>query len=303
MPWITLRHLAAEEWAEILGKRNGTPLRALEFLAEDMNSQQTRERGNDVDLQPLLSPLVDFSNLRKLKIFGDTTFMPITDTDLMAIAKTATQLEEFYLTCLSTISIDGVMAIVKSSQKTLRVLEHAPRSNEGFWHPHPGHHNQHVCEILVNCPRLKTVSLSMPSMCPALFSNPDVLWEGDFQVRSTRICGYEDCPRSFGSHDMFQKVLSQARKLSKAKRRGSIPRDLAIELFFADFIFEPHLSLVHGDFQLAELSSGGLWPTQKESSTKGPYGSSGLYEKEEEVFEKVDESHFLQGLKAHYVSV
>ena len=117
LPWTTLRHLDAKAWRRLL-VGNGTPLRSLEFLAVDPTGQQATDPANQVDLRPLESAQANFSQLRRLKFFGDTTFMPISDRDLFAIARTATQLEEFHLTCISTITIDGT----SFSQSTRKIF-------------------------------------------------------------------------------------------------------------------------------------------------------------------------------------
>jgi hypothetical protein len=106
LPWTTLRHLDAKAWRGLL-VGHPTPLRSLELLAVDPTNKQLSDPANHVNLRPLESPHANFSQLRRLKVFGDTTFMPITDRDLFAISRTATQLEEFHLTCISTITIDG----------------------------------------------------------------------------------------------------------------------------------------------------------------------------------------------------
>ncbi|KAF2201464.1 hypothetical protein GQ43DRAFT_440591 [Delitschia confertaspora ATCC 74209] len=305
LPWTTLRHIDAKAWRQLL-VGNRTPLQSLEVLAVDPKAVQAADPANQVDLGALESPYANFSQLRRLKVFGDTTFMPITDRDLFAIARTATRLEEFHLTCISTITIDGVMAVVKASQSTLRVLEHSPRSNDGFHHPHPGSlsENDHICEILTSCPKLETVSLSVPSMCAALFSDENVRWAGDFQVRALHLCGHEDGRSTYEAQDALQKLLQQARRLIKRRAHCVIPRELYIELFFADFIFEPGFNAVHGDFSLAEITSGGCWPQSRKPSRKGPYGSTGLYGKdEEEPFERVDEAEFLAGARQNRVSI
>jgi len=54
------------------------------------------------------------------------------------------------------------------------------------------------------------------------------------------------------------------------------------------------------------MLAGGAWPPrQRGDSRKGPYGSTGLYGKEEEesVFEQVDEEEFLRGVGAGWVGV
>jgi hypothetical protein len=102
----------------------------------------------------------------------------------------------------------------------------------------------------------------------------------------------------------LQQLLQQARRLVAARAKSHIPEELYIELFFADFIFEPHVNAVHGDFQLAELASGGSWPVSRTMSCKGPYGTTGLYGKDEEApFERVDEDEFMDGIRRKCVSI
>lgn len=303
LPWTTIRHLDAASWRGLL-LGNGKPLESLELLAVDPTSQQASDEDNQIDLEPLQS--ANFGMLRRLKFFGDTTFMPITDRDLFAIARTATRLEEFHLTCISTVTIDGVMAVVKASRSTLRVLEHSPRSQDGFWHPHPGSpsDSEHLCEHFRSCPKLETLSISLPSVCADLFSNENVKFSGDLQVRALHLCGHEHGRSTQEATDALQKLLQQARNLVEQKAASIASRELYIELFFADCIFEPSFQLVHGDFSLAQISSDGTWPGALGSSGKGPYGSTGLYEKEEEgPFQSMDEKDFLVGLRRKFLSI
>jgi hypothetical protein len=303
LPWTTLRHMDAKAWRTLL-LGSGRPLESLELQAVDPTAQQAADKANRVDLQPLQS--VNFGQLRRLKIFGDTSFMPINDNDLYAIARTANQLEEFHLTCISTVTIDGVVAVVKASRSTLRVLEHSPRSQDGFWHPHPGSpsDSMHLCELLRSCPKLETLSISLPSVCSDLFSNEDVKFAGDLQVRALHLCGHEHGRSTHEATDALQKLLHQSRALIQRCARSVVPRELYIELFFADCIFEPSFESVHGDFCLAQISSNGAWPETIESSGKGPYGSSGLYEKEEEgPFQRIEEAEFLGGVRRKLLSI
>jgi hypothetical protein len=303
LPWTSIRHLDAKAWRDVL-LGSGQPLRSLELQCVDPTSQQAADKENQVDLQPLQSS--NFSQLRRLKIFGDTNFMPITDDDLFAIARTATNLEEFHLTCNSSITIDGVMAIVKASRKTLRVLEHSPRSQDGFWHPHPGSpsDSEHLCETFRNCPKLETLSISLPSVCADLFSNEECRFSGDLQVRALHLCGHEDGRSTQEATDALQKFLEKARSLIRRRAESVIPRELYVELFFADCIFEPGFDSVHGDFSLAQISSNGYWPQNVEFSGKGPYGSTGLYEKEEEgPFQRIEENEFLLGVRRRLHSI
>ncbi|KAF2836511.1 hypothetical protein M501DRAFT_939295 [Patellaria atrata CBS 101060] len=309
VPWTVIRHLSAQDWAQLLGNGGGEGLQSLELLAVDLTESQAKDRKNLIDLQPLKSHLVDFSRLRRLKIFGNTTFKPIDDEDLRDIARTATKLEEFHLTNLSTITIEGVMAVVKASQNTLRVLEHSPRSDDGFDHPHPGSsiEGEHLCEVLANLPRLKTLSISIPTMCSAIFANENVQWEGDCQVRAAHICGHQNRKNGLTAElrDPLQALLQQARALITTRANSYIPKELTIELFCGDIIFDPHLHTVHGNFELGRLVSYDQWPASAEPSRKGPYGSTGLYGKDDEevVFERVHEDEFLNGMRKNWVSI
>ncbi|KAL5121222.1 hypothetical protein ACEQ8H_000690 [Pleosporales sp. CAS-2024a] len=304
VPWTTIRHLDAKTWRAML-TGSGKPLESLELQCVDPTSLQAADKDNRIDLEPLCS--ANFGKLRRLKIFGDTNFMPIIDADLYAIARTATQLEEFHLTCNSSITIDGVMAIVKASRTTLRVLEHSPRSQDGFFHPHPGSpsNSEHLCETFRSCPKLETLSISLPSVCARLFSDDNVKFRGDLQVRALHLCGHEHGRSTQEATDDLQQLLQQCRRLIDVCARSTIPRELYVELFFADCIFEPGYQSVHGDFAFAQISSDGSWPRTVHNSGKGPYGSTGLYQKDEErPFQRIDEEEFLHGVRCrlHLIS-
>ena len=124
IPWTTIRHISAEEWSALLSGYHSDVskedagftigkgcerycLTMLEFKAVDLASSQAELSANRIDMSPLLDPRVDFGGLKRLKLFGNTTFMPINDQDLKAIAKTATNLEELHITALSTVTIEG----------------------------------------------------------------------------------------------------------------------------------------------------------------------------------------------------
>jgi hypothetical protein len=300
LPWTILRNASAQDWARLLGVRREVPLHTLELHAIDLPEKQAKEVGNAVDCQPLDSRMVDFSKLKRLKLFGDTKTRPIDDDDLKAIARTATGLEDFQITCMSTVTLDGVMAIVKASRKTLKVLEHSPRAQDGFSHPHPGVYseNEHICHILTSCPKLQDLSISLPSMCADLFSNERVQWRGDCQVRALHICRHEQDATSNASTAALKELLKQARRLIRRRATAYYPEKLTIELFFADFIFDPHIESVHGDFSMSELVAHGTWPLRKTPSRKGPYGTTGLYGKndEEHSFDRISEDDFFNGV-------
>lgn len=308
LPSIVIRRLPACDLQRLLVSKTGNKLKSLELQASDLTKLQMEDRTNFRNLRPLDN--VDFSTLRRLKFIGDSASLPVKDTDLLAIARTATNLEEFHITCLSTISIEGVMAIVEASQQTLRVLDHSPRSQDGFFHPHPGYlpsSEHHICDILASCPKLESLSISVPSMCATLFSNPNVRWNGECQVRAALLCNQPAKPSRDTSHASLRSLLSTARDLTTSRAMSRFPVDLYIELFFAECIFEPGFSSVHGVFPAHYLPSGGEWPNERWPSRKGPYGSTGLYgkelEEEEESFESVPEEEFLRGVGAGWFRV
>jgi hypothetical protein len=173
-------------------------------------------------------------------------------------------------------------------------------------HPDPGSlsENEHICEILTSCPKLEDLSISVPSMCTDLFANSSVRWKGECQVRALTICGHED-RKSFESADALKAVLKQSRQLISKRARGYFPEKLTIELFFAEFIFDPHVEAVHGDFSFAEMISDGTWPEKKDLSRKGPYGTTGLYGKKDEeyLFDRVNENDFFSGISRTLITL
>ena len=304
VPWTLLRHGSAQDWRHLLGiaHNDDVPITSLELQAQCLPEVITNVPNIAVDRQPLSDDRVDFGSLKRLKLIGNTTFLPVNDDDLATIARSATDLEEFHITCLSTVTIRGVMDIVKAAKPTLRVLEHSPRSNDGFFHPDPGtvDPDEHICDILINCPKLRDLSISSPSMCSHLFSNEDVRWDGECQVRALRLCD-ADASSPKAKLASLKRLLDQARNLIESQRRRHI--ELDIELFFAECIFDPRDCVVHGDFSLPQISSGGRWPSTKTESSKGPYGSTGLYGKDEGDWELVSEEEYLRAVEAGWISI
>lgn len=311
VPWTMLRHGSSQDLKHLLGIAypDDVPVRSLELQGVSLPHSLTDDPRVATDHHPLDDPTVDFGHLKRLKLIGNTTFMPVNDDDLAAIARTATGLEEFHVTCLSTVSIRGVMDIVKASQATLEVLDHSPRENNGFLHPDPGmpRDSEHVCDILVNCPRLRDLSISVPTMCSHLFDNDNVRWVGECQVRALGICGEHNMSggrpgsKQETSTMKLHNVLDRARALMEIQH--SRKKELDIEIFFADCIFDPVDRLVHGDTRVAEILSNGAWPGQRTSSIKGPYGSTGLYGKEEGDWDVFTENEYFRAVDAGWMTL
>lgn len=132
VPWTALRHVGPDAWAALLTRHHpdfpdlgptstapagqcgegispaaGHGLTSLELMAIELTDSQKRLAASQLDLRPLRDGRVHFGTLRRLKLFGNTCHLPITDADLIAIAATATRLEEFHITALSTVSVQG----------------------------------------------------------------------------------------------------------------------------------------------------------------------------------------------------
>jgi len=307
VPWTLLRRGSVDDWIDLLNVNTGVgkPLRSLEITAVSLTEDHAKALAkNMMQIEtacPLQDARVDFSGLKRLKYFGNTLHKPISDEDLLCIARTATNLECLDFTNLSTISVAGMLAIVKASRASLRVLEHSPRSDDGFYHPFPGFIDEHVCELIASLPEMRDLSMSVPYMCAELFVNEEVKWQGDCQVRTVDICG---CDPKTGAHTrvkLLLDTLNAARALIAARRR--LGYKLNIEIFFAGCIFYPEERLVHGDFAMAEYNSAGRWPESRQASTKGPYGTSGVYEKEEGLWDAVSEEEYLSAVSRHWISL
>ena len=306
LPWTALRYGSSEDWSRLLGRNaNYHSILSLELLAVDLKQSQIANATNQIDNKPLRSPRVDFSGLKRLKIFGQSNFMPLTDDDLIAISHTAVNLRTLHITGTASVTIDGIGALANSSDETLEILEHSPLTDNGFEHPDPTSlrgQKQHLCPKILECPRLKNLSLSLPSICEDLFAEGSVNWSGEMQIRTVTMCGRH--PISLKTSEMarvrFWRILEQARSLMSLREKEGI--ELDIEIFINNWIFEPRRYRVHGNLDVAEAASNGRWPSDKSQSSKGPYGQTGLYGKDEGPYEVVQEDVFKQGLSKHYVS-
>ena len=306
LPWTALRYGSTEQWSRLLGRNQDRhSISSLELLAVDLKQSHMDNTTNQVDKKPLSSPRVDFSGLKRLKIFGQSNFMPLTDSDLIAISHTAVNLRDLHITGTASVTIDGIAALADSSDETLEILEHSPLTADGFEHPDPSSlcvQKQHLCPKILKCPRLRNLSLSLPSICEYLFADASVNWSGEVQIRTGTVCGRH--PMSLKTSEKarikFWHILDQARSLMSLREKEGA--ELDIEIFINNWIFEPRRFRVHGNLGVAEAVSDGRWPPERISSSKGPYGQTGLYGKDEGSYEVVSEDVFKQGLSHHYVS-
>ena len=306
LPWTALRYGSTEDWSRLLGRNEDHhSISSLELLAIDLKQSQIENATNQVDKKPLNSPRVNFSGLKRLKIFGQSNFMPLTDDDLIAISHTAVNLRDLHITGTASVTIDGIGTLVDSSDATLEIIEHSPLTAGGFERLDPASlrvRKQHLCSNILTCPQLRNLSLSLPSICEDLFTHASVKWSGEMQIRAGTMCGRHpvSLKTSEKARTQFWRVLEQARSLMSLREKEGVRLD--IEIFINNWIFEPRHYRVHGSLEVAEVVSDGRWPPDKNWSSKGPYGQTGLYGKDEGPYEVVSEDIFKQGLSRHYVS-
>ena len=306
LPWTALRYGNVEDWTHLLGNnQRGRSLSSLELLAVDLKQSQISSSVNQTDREPLLSSKINFSGLRRLKVFGNPNFMPLTDEDLIAISHTAVNLREIHITGTTSVSIDGILTLADSSDETLEILEHSPLAADGFEHSDPAllcSRRDHFCRKILKYPHLRDLSLSLPALCQDLFADSSVNWHGVVQIRTSTVCGRHPLSlnTSEAAQSQFWSLLNQARVLMASRDRVGVW--LNVEIFIDNWIFEPRRSLVHGNLQMGEILSDGIWPHDKTPSYKGPYGQTGLYGKDDGPYECVTEEAFKQGLEKRYIS-
>ncbi|KAF1817969.1 uncharacterized protein K489DRAFT_391439 [Dissoconium aciculare CBS 342.82] len=304
-PWTILRRGTPQEWRKLLKADTSSPLHSLELQSVCLRAYKAEALEQETaEISPLEDPMVDFSQLKRLKIFGNTLTKPINDQDLALIARTATGLESIDISNNSTTTLAGLLTLANASRSTLQVLEHSPRSSDGFFHPHPGNlpADQHLCATISSLPRMRDLSLSVPYLCHEFFTNTNVAWTGECQVRTSNLCSCAEGPAGSAPRAAeLRRILSSARTLiaERARLRGR----LSLELFFDHCIFDPEKRVVHGDFVLAQISSQGQWPGRHESSTKGPYGASGTYGKNDGPWEVVTEEEFFAAVEKGWISL
>lgn len=318
LPWTTLRYGSADRWATLLRQRDdGTALSSLELLAVDLKHCRITEAARQMDKQPLTTVKVNLSSLKRLKLSGSSNLMPICDEDLIAMSRTA-QLHEIHVTGTTAITTKGLVTVCQASRDTLRLVEHSPLSDDGFEHPDPlsTSDGSHMCEAFTNCPHLSSLAVSLPTICCSLFSDESTKWAGDVQIRAAGICGVGSLKQSTRAQRAFFELLSRARSLVEFQREKGI--DLSIEIFIGmllrivplnsanglpdHLIFEPSKELVHADLSVGHLLSAGSWPLSESASSKGPYGQTGQYGKDEQPYSCISQQEFAEGLQKGYIS-
>lgn len=294
LPWSALRYGTVEDWIYIT---NNLPrLTSLEFLGADLKKSQISGDSNiEVNHKALEDVRVNFSKLRRLKIHGSSNVQPIVDADLWEIARTATNLEEFHVTGTSSVTIEGITALVSSSHKSLKVLNYAPLdpTTAGVTHlnPSPGMPKFHFCDIVASCPNLNDINVTVPHICEHIVCPPpqyseDIMaldtpqrllkWRGNATIRlpyGGRTCIHPELPLEHpDNRAVLQSIFGAARVLQQMNR------DLSIELIIGNYTFNPATFSVSGDFREPKKIAEGMWePEGERESRKGPWGSTGVW--------------------------
>ena len=236
LPWTALRHGDADDWSTLLGDvRQGRSLETLELLAVDVKSFEMAESLKNMNKKPLDLSKVNFGGLKRLKLSGSSNLMPIKDEGLSAMSRTATNLHELHITGTTAISTDGLFAIMRASKNTLQVVEHSPLSDDGFRHPESLNQSNgdHLCDNILECRRLSSLAISLPSICECLFSDLSVKWTGDVQIRAGNVCSDCNCQtQATEASYIGQRILTQARCLMNARAQEDV--ELNIEIFIGE---------------------------------------------------------------------
>lgn len=318
LPWTMLRYGSEDDWSRILNPRdNGTVLSSLELLAVDLKKVQLSEPARQKDDKTLDSAKVNLGHLRRLKISGTSNLSPIMDGDLVAMSRTA-RLVDLHITNTTCLTSQGLLALVRATKDTLRVLEHSPLADPGFKDPElsANYWGNHMCKEIVQCPQLRSLAICLPTICSDLFRDTSNCWMGDVHVKAGGICkqasGSIETP--VDAQLAIFDILDSARRFMQTQQAKSIELNILISLGlfpsvgvmgYADilagqFIFEPGKNLVHSNFLMGSIDAAGSWPSIQYSSNKGPvdpYGSGDW------AYSCITEEEFARGVREGHVSM
>ncbi|KAL9586306.1 MAG: hypothetical protein Q9212_000974, partial [Teloschistes hypoglaucus] len=276
LPWTMLRYGSEDDWSRILNPRdNGTVLSSLELLAVDLKKVQLSEPARQKDDKTLDSAKVNLGHLRRLKISGSSNLSPVTDNDLVAMSRTA-RLVDLHITNTTCLTSQGLLALVRASKDTLRVLEHAPLVDPGFKEPElsANYWGNHMCDEIMQCPQLRSLAICLPTICSDLFRGTSNYWMGDVHVKAAGICkqaaGSLETP--VDAQLAIFEILHSVRRFIQTQQAKSIELNILISL--GQFIFEPSKNLVHPNFLMGSIDSAGSWPSIQYSANKS-YGNGG----------------------------
>ncbi|KAL8666697.1 MAG: hypothetical protein Q9202_001235 [Teloschistes flavicans] len=317
LPWTMLRYGSEDDWSRILSPRdNGTVLSSLELLAVNLKKVQLSDPARQKDDKTLDSAKVNLGHLRRLKISGSSNLSPVMDRDLVAMSRTA-RLVDLHITNTTCLTSQGLLALIRASKGTLRVLEHGPLADPCFQDPQLSTDcwGNHMCEEIIQCPQLRSLAISLPTICSDLFGDASNCWMGDVQIKAAGICKRAGSLKTpVDAQLAIFDVLDSARRFMQTQQAKSIELNIQISLGsflgvcamgYTDiqagqFIFEPYKNLVHANFLMGSISAAGSWPSLQYPSSKGPIDS---YGSAEWAYSCITEEEFVRGVREGHVSM
>lgn len=267
IPWTALRHGTAADWSLLFGSTTAGPcIRTLEIRARNLPKRfPAMKKENSFDKKALESVSVDFTNLASLRFFVNSKFMVITDKDMVAIARTANNLRELYMSNAASLGPKGIGALIRSSQLTLEVLELDGSSQMEPELPEQDNSYSHLrlSRLVAQCPRLRRLRLQSVRTCRDIFACDNIAWSGKVQICLGVDSSFQ-VPQPIEDTTILYQVLEQARCFMDSRKRLD-EKGVEIEIFTSLFIFEPGCALVHGDFQTTRPGSE-PWIVEKKES-------------------------------------
>jgi hypothetical protein len=240
-----------EDWQDILKTAKKTSaersLVSLEIRCSSIGAGNSVEKSSLPAHEGICIPQDvrdNFERLQRLRLSGGAPSRTVTDHHLVDISKTATNLESIQVTGSLSVSIDGLCALMKSSQRSVRLLEYrnfATATNVSKSHDDIGHH----CVTLSALPTLRELHVSVPSICEGPFNNHDVKWSGTCSIRFQQICNTPTCNGQQHLTVLLKDLLSAARSLIDERRR--LREGLVLELTYGNYVFRPG-QVARGEF-------------------------------------------------------
>ena len=265
LPWTVLRHGTVADWSNLFGyKATRSSISSLKIQVMDFPKRSpATKKENLFDNEALEYVSVDFTCLTSLRFLGKSSFITITDKDLVAMARTAINLRELYMSneACPGVSPKGVGALIRSSQLSLEVLDleglSIMKSSEAEHHGDYRHIG--LSQLVAQCPLLRILRLRSIRTCRDIFSYENTAWRGKVQI-------WSQAPQSDEDTEILFRILDQARGLMASRERPD-KETVDIEILTALFVFEPGCSLVHGDYQRAHHFRE-TWVAEKKESHK-----------------------------------
>lgn len=252
--WTALRHGTVADWSSLFGSNAAGPcITSLEIRAMNLSKRSpAMKKENQFDNNALESTSVDFSNLVCLRLFGNSKFMTITDKDLIAIARTATNIRELHMSNAASLGPKGIGTLIRSSRLSLEVLEldrcfqMEPEQSEQY----NDYSHIRLPQFIAQCPFLRRLRLQSVHTCRDIFSRDDVVWSGKVQIYLGVNSSFE-VPQTDEDTTILYQVLDQARRFMNSRTRTRTGEtSVEIEIFTGRFMFEPRCATVYGDFPM-----------------------------------------------------